>query len=82
MEEILRKFIQEELYEVVDMVVAKRYNPTAEIDLEILNSKADKLEALVDKYKPEEDLPEYRQAIFIIKNAYEEHGKSSISSKN
>lgn len=64
MEEILRKFIQEELYEVVDMVVENH------IDVHILNSKAGKLGALINEYSPDEDLPEYRQAMFIISNAY------------
>ena len=70
MEEILRKFIQEELYEVVDIVVAKQYDPEKEIDQNLLESKSRKLEDLVTKYKPSEDLPEYRQAMFIISNAY------------
>lgn len=70
MEEILRKFIQEELYEVVDMVIAKQYDPEKKIDPDLLKSKSRKLEDLVMKYKPSEDLPEYRQAIFIISNAY------------
>lgn len=70
MEEILRKFIQEELYEVVDMVIAKQYDPEKKIDPDLLESKSRKLEDLVMKYKPSEDLPEYRQAMFIISNAY------------
>jgi hypothetical protein len=70
MEEILRKFIQEELYEVVDMVIAKQYDPEKKIDSDLLESKSRKLEDLVIRNKPSEDLPEYRQAMFIISNAY------------
>ena len=70
MEEILRKFIQEELYEVVDTVIEKQYDPEKKIDPDLLESKSRKLEDLVMKYKPSEDLPEYRQAMFIISNAY------------
>ena len=69
MEEIFRDFIRTELYEVVDLVVAKQYDPEKKIDVYILDTKAEKLKALVNEYQPSEDLPEYRQAMFIISNA-------------
>lgn len=68
-EEIFRNFIKAELYEIVDMVVENH------IDIHILNSKADKLEALINEYLPDEDLPEYRQAMFIISNAYRKYNE-------
>ena len=66
MEEKIRDFIKQELWELVDAVVNYKYYGGKKIDLEIIEEKAKKLDALVGDYSDEGYL---NQAKFIIENA-------------
>lgn len=72
MEEKIKEFIQQELWELVDAVVDFKYCGGKKPEVEIIESKERKLRDLVGDENIQESPPFLNQARFIISNARRE----------
>ena len=69
MEEKIRNFIIQELWELVDAVVNYEYYDGPKVTLEMIAEKTKKLGEIIGERKDYKNCPSYAQAEFIILNA-------------
>lgn len=81
MEEKIRNFIIQELWELIDAVVDYKYYGGLEVSLEMIAEKTKKLGEIIGEREDYRECPSYAQAEFIILNATRECANTAKDSK-